>query len=127
MIAPVFGLKGVLIGLAVASAAGFGTGWMLNGWRLGAAVEKCRADSARRDAEAATATVDQVARAATAVADAASAVAEAGARSAAANEAARRRWAELVKATPLPDGCKPDQARAEAFGEAVKRTQEAMR
>lgn len=127
MIARTFGLQGVLIGIAIAAAAGFGAGWIVNGWRLGRQVAECKSDSAQRDAAAATEALGKVTQAADAVADAASAVVEAGARSAAANEAARRRWAEMVKATPLPAGCKPDQARAEAFGDAVKRTQEAMR
>lgn len=127
MIARTFGLQGLLIGLAIASAAGFGAGWLVNGWRLDAQLADCKAASAQRDAEAATEALGKVTQAAEAVAGAASAVAAAGARSAAANEAARRHWTALVKAAPLPAGCKPDQARAEAFGEAVKRTQESMR
>ena len=127
MIARTFGLQGLLIGLAVAAATGFATGWLVNGWRLDVQLAECKAASARRDAEAATEALGKVTQAAEAVAGAASAVAVAGARSAAANEAARRHWTELVKANPLPAGCKPDPKRAEAFGDAVKRTQEAMR
>ncbi|TCP06554.1 hypothetical protein [Caldimonas thermodepolymerans] len=124
----------LLMAAAVAAAAGFGAGWTANGLRLGAVVAacrietaECRVDMASRDAQAAERTLEQLVDAAAAVSDAASAAIDATGRAAAATDAARRRWEQLVKATPLPVDCRPDQARAEAFSAAVRRAQETMR
>jgi hypothetical protein len=118
----------VLLGVSAAAAlASFGAGWAVNGWRLGARVAECRAESSKRDAEADRAALYAVQQAATAVQDAASAAAASGARMAAANDEARRQWAVLVKRAPLPAGCEPGPERAQAMREALQRTREQMK
>jgi len=113
--------------LAVATVAGFGAGWAVNGWRAGAAVAECKAASAGRDADAATQALEKVQKAATAVQDAASASTAASAKIVAETNAARRSWDALVKRNPLPAGCAPGTERAEAMREAIERTRGAMK
>jgi len=111
---------------ALAVMIGFTAGMAVGGWRSGAAVADCRADASARDAEAAQQALQSLQHAATAVTEAASVATASSARIAAANDAARRRWDELVKLHPLPAGCAPDQARAQAMRDALERTRELM-
>jgi hypothetical protein len=42
-------MRGVIIGAALASSVGFGTGWLVNGWRLGEQISQREAEDAKQE------------------------------------------------------------------------------
>lgn len=107
-------------------AMGFGVGWTANGWRLGTATAECRAQAAEATAGAASAALSEIQRSTEAMAAAAARVRQAGERSARAQDEAAARWQALTQAQPLPAGCEPGKARAEAMGDAIERARREM-
>lgn len=110
--------KGALfIGGAVALAlAGFGAGWAVNGWRLGAELSK-------QDAQAASDRADQAEIDLRKYQKGAEALASAASRAQAANAGARKQFADIAKefknAKPLPADCRPDDDRMRLRNQAI--------
>jgi hypothetical protein len=42
-------MRGVILGAALASSVGFGTGWLVNGWRLGEQISQREAEDAKQE------------------------------------------------------------------------------
>lgn len=114
------------IAAALIAAAGFLGGWTANGWRLGAATAECRAEAAAATAEAASAALAEIRRDTAAMTAAAARVRQAGERSAKAQDEAAARWEAMTQAQPLPTGCEPGKARAQAMGDAIDRARREM-
>lgn len=119
-------LTKTLIAAALIAAAGFLGGWTAQGWRMGTATAECRTEAAASVAEAASAALAEIRRDTAAMTAAAARVRQAGERSARAQDEAAKRWEALTQAQPLPAGCEPGKARAQAMGDAIERARREM-
>ena len=107
----------VLIGAAVVAAAGFGGGWMVNGWRLSTNIAEIKAEQAQTVATQATATVTQM------QADAA-VIHKAATEFAAIQNTLGPKFDALTKEIkhaprPLPADCRPDDYRVRNLKDAI--------
>lgn len=107
----------ILAGAALAvGAAGFGSGWAVQGWRMGAKLSDLKAAQSTERADAADAALDKLARGADAFSAAASQAQQI-------NAGAATKFAAIAKefknAKPLPFGCRPDDFRLRDRNEAI--------
>lgn len=106
-----------LIGGAVALAlAGFGAGWAVNGWRLGA-------ELAKQDAQAASDRADQAEIDLRKYQKGAEALVSAASQAQAITAGTKKQFAAIAKefqnAKPLPADCRPDDDRLRLRNEAI--------
>lgn len=115
----------LLAGAAVALTIGFGTGWQVNGWRLGAKIEHIKAERAADDAK----------QTETALKDLVTAAGKIKAAADGANVDLSQLGRQLdqiskdyknAKPTPLPVDCRPDAPRVRKLTAAATATDQAI-
>lgn len=118
-------LGGVLVCVTLAVLAGFAGGWVVNGWRMSAAVAKAEKAHAEDRAVSAESALSDLAEGASRVKAAAEAYnVERSAISGQLNQISKD-LKSYAKEKPLPADCRPDAGRVRSLSEAVAAAKQA--
>jgi hypothetical protein len=109
----------LLGGAVVAVAIGFGTGWMVNGWRLESNLAVVQKDAAESRANSANAALDQLAGRLDSMNTATTAAQLDVSTLSAKMDLLRKEQKNAFAKTPLDPGCKPDADRLLNLRDAV--------